>query len=209
MADQWLNTLFCPISQVQTGRPELALTFDIINGEQRPDRILTLLEQHETAKATFFLSGSWASAYPALVRRMVTLGFEVASHGDAHLKYTEHDNLWIEEQVNRAQAAIAAVTGLKNRLIRTPYGDYDRRVLYLLYTLGYLTVQWSVDSLDWQNRGVEWIVHRVLTQVKPGSIILLHAGADSEQTEAALPEILRGLGERGYTSVTVSELIQK
>lgn len=68
-------------------------------------------------------------------------------------------------------------------------------------------VQWDVDSLDWKNPTVEQMVERVSGNVKNGSIVLFHNGA--ENTPAALPLILEKLQSDGYEIVPVSELILK
>ena len=67
------------------------------------------------------------------------------------------------------------------------------------------TVQWSVDSLDWQGLSVEEMVKRVTAATENGSIILFHN--DVKNTPDALREILRILSGEGYSFVTVEELI--
>jgi peptidoglycan/xylan/chitin deacetylase (PgdA/CDA1 family) len=68
-------------------------------------------------------------------------------------------------------------------------------------------IQWDVDSLDWKNPTPSQIANRVLTQVKPGSIILFHNGALN--TPTALPTVIKSLQEKGYQIVPVSQLIYK
>lgn len=73
---------------------------------------------------------------------------------------------------------------------------------------GYTAVQWSVDSLDWKDPGVDTIVNRVLDLVHPGAVILMHASDSADQTPAALAGVIRGLKKKGYTLVTVSGLLK-
>jgi Predicted xylanase/chitin deacetylase len=63
------------------------------------------------------------------------------------------------------------------------------------------------DSLDWQGIGAPQITQRVLTKVKPGSIILFHNAA--KHTPEALPGIIDSLQQQGYKIVPVSQLIFK
>lgn len=63
------------------------------------------------------------------------------------------------------------------------------------------------DSLYWKNIPVNQIEQRVLTRVKPGSIVLFHNGA--KNTPAALPTVLQILQAQGYKIVPVSQLIYK
>jgi peptidoglycan/xylan/chitin deacetylase (PgdA/CDA1 family) len=99
------------------------------------------------------------------------------------------------------------MTGKKPSLIRMPNGDFDKRVLNIAHHLGYQVIQWDTDSLDWMNIGVDQIVDRVLANAHPGDIILMHASDSAKQTHLALPRIIDGLRDKGYTFVTVSELL--
>ncbi len=104
----------------------------------------------------------------------------------------------------RTSDAIKKVTGERPQLMRPPYGAINTRVESLLDDLGYPMVLWSVDPLDWRDRNSTTVANRVLGQVHPGSIVLLHDIHAS--TVAAVPRILRELEKRGYVFVTVTEL---
>ena len=73
----------------------------------------------------------------------------------------------------------------------------------------YQVIQWSVDSLDWMNPGVNTIINRVSKKVHPGAIILMHASDTCKQTTEALPQVIKELRKQGYEFVTVSELLQE
>lgn len=195
------------IYSVKTDNKVVALTFDISWGEKTPGPVLDALEKKGVKKATFFLSGPWTSTHPDLAKRIKSMGFEIGSHGHMHKNFTEYSNEWIHDQVDKASEAIYDVTGVKTKLIRTPNGDFNKRVLEKLHAMGYTVIQWDTDSLDWKNPGVDVIVNRVLTKAHPGDIILLHASDSCKQTDAALPQIIDGLRGKGYEFATVSELI--
>ncbi len=72
----------------------------------------------------------------------------------------------------------------------------------------YEAIQWSVDSLDWMNPGVNTITERVSKKVHPGAIILMHASDTCKQTTEALPQVIKNLQSQGYELVTVSELMK-
>lgn len=63
----------------------------------------------------------------------------------------------------------------------------------------------NVDSLDWKNPTPKEITQRVISNVKPGSIVLFHNGA--KNTPTALPAIIENLQGQGYTIVPISQLI--
>ncbi len=197
------------IYKVNTQEKVVALTFDISWGEKVPDPVLDLLEKNQVRKATFFLSGPWTERHVKVAKRIKAMGFEIGNHGHLHKDYSSYSDSWIRQQVSLSQKAIYNVTGVKTKLIRTPNGDFDKRVLRCLNGMGYTVIQWNTDSLDWKNPGVETITQRVLTRVVPGDIILMHASDSSRQIEAALPQIIIGLRAKGYHFVTVSELLSQ
>ena len=92
-------------------------------------------------------------------------------------------------------------------LFRAPYGAYNNQVIEAAESCGYLTVQWSVDSLDWKEYGAQDMLKRVLEHknLKPGAILLFHN--NTKYTTQALDGILVGLEEMGYSIGTVSELV--
>jgi peptidoglycan/xylan/chitin deacetylase (PgdA/CDA1 family) len=70
-----------------------------------------------------------------------------------------------------------------------------------------MTIGWNVDPRDWALPGIRAIVTRVLTQTRPGSIVLMHdGGGQRSETVAALPRIIAALLARGLRFVTVPEL---
>lgn len=195
------------IYSVKTDKKVIALTFDISWGEKTPGPVLDVLEKKGVQKTTFFLSGPWTATHPEIAKRIKSMGYEIGSHGQAHKNFSEYSNEWIYDQVKKAEDAIYDVTGVKTKLIRTPNGNFNKRVLEKLHSMGYTTIQWDTDSLDWKNPGVDNIVNRVLTKAHPGDIILMHASDSCKQTDSALPKIIDGLRAKGYEFVTVSELI--
>ena len=195
------------IYKIQTKKPLIALTFDISWGEKRTTPILDVLKNKQVSKATFFLSSPWSQSHPDIVKRIVDDGFEIGSHGHKHLNYSELSDNDIQKQIVTADQILKQVTGKKPNLIRLPNGDFDERVLKIAQKLNYQVIQWDTDSHDWMNKGVDSIVHRVLTKAHPGDIILMHASDSCKQTHEALPIIIDRLREKGYQFVTVSELI--
>lgn len=195
------------IYKVETKQPVLALTFDISWGEKSPGPILDLLQQKHVAKATFFLSGPWVLHHQDIAKRIKLMGYEIGSHGNMHKNFSEYPDSWIRDQVQKAHQSIKDVLGIEPKLIRTPNGDFNPRVLSTLHQMGYTVIQWNTDSLDWMNPGVEKITQRVLLRAVPGDIILMHASDSCKQTHLALPAILDGLRAKGFQFATVSELL--
>ncbi|CAB1128880.1 NodB homology domain-containing protein [Candidatus Hydrogenisulfobacillus filiaventi] len=193
---------------VKTDRKVVALTFDISWGTVMPPKVFAILER-EHVPATMFVSGPWAGRQGAdLVRRMAAAGMEVESHGWAHVNYTGLSDQGVQDNIRRAGAVIRQLTGRDPRFVRPPNGDFSPRTLAAARAVGYTTVTWGTDSLDWMNPGVDTIIRRVVTRVHPGDIVLLHASDTCKQTDLALPAIIRDLRARGYQLVTLEQLLQ-
>ena len=93
-------------------------------------------------------------------------------------------------------------------MFRPPYGSTGPDLVERTRAAGLTSILWSVDPLDWKRPGADHIVARVLRQTGPGAIILSHdGGGPRAQTLAAAPRVIAGLRRRGYTFVTVSELL--
>jgi polysaccharide deacetylase family sporulation protein PdaB len=195
------------IYKVDTKENKLSLTFDISWGKERPGPILDILEEKGVKKATFFLSSPWAEHHPEIVQRIKDMGFEIASHGHKHVNYSRLKDDEIREQIVKSHGILKSLTGTTPTLLRTPNGDFDKRVLRIANELGYSVVQWDTDSKDWMNPGVEKIVNNVTSKAHPGDIILLHASDSCKQTHEALPQIIDNLRNKGFEFVTVTELI--
>ena len=142
------------IYKVETDQKKLALTFDISWGDQRINPILDILEKEGVKKATFFLSAEWSQGHPDIVKRIDKLGYEIGSHGYKHENYSRLTDEEITAQIRKADQILQEVVGKKPRLIRTPNGDIDKRVLRIADELKYTVIQWDTDSKDWLNPGV-------------------------------------------------------
>ncbi|TCS94137.1 polysaccharide deacetylase family sporulation protein PdaB [Hazenella coriacea] len=195
------------IYSVDTDKKQVALTFDISWGEERAGPILDILEQKGLKKATFFLSSPWAESHPNIVKRIADMGFEIGSHGHRHDNYSAYNEEQIRTQIGKAHSILTKMTGKEPNLIRYPNGDFDKRVLKIADQMGYKSIQWDTDSLDWMNPGTGKIINRVVSKAHPGDIILMHASDSCKQTHEALPEIIDQLRAKGYEFVTVTELI--
>lgn len=197
-----------PIYEVPTNKKIVALTFDISWGNETPMPVIEILKK-EGVKSTFFLSGPWVKQYPEVPQRIKQDGHEIGSHGNRHINLSTLSRAEIQKEIMTAHESIKEVTAVEANLIRTPNGDYNDEVIKAAEECGYRVIQWSVDSLDWMNPGVNTIINRVSKKVHPGAIILMHASDTCKQTTEALPQVIKELRKQGYEFVTVSELLQE
>lgn len=192
-------------------QPLVALTFDDGPNEPATSQILDILAA-KGAKATFFVVGANARVYPDTLRRAVAEGHTIGNHSARHRKRDTLFDLRYRE-LERAQAEIAAVTGIRPTVYRSPNGFHTPWQLWAVRRAGLVTVHWNVQTRDWQRPEPDQIVGRVLVDVRPGAIVLLHDGDDTRHgsdrtpTVEALPRLIDALRARGYRLVTVPELL--
>lgn len=182
-------------------RPRVALTFDDGPHPVYTKRLLDGL-QSRGIRATFFVVGENISGSEELIRRMADEGHVIGNHTYSHIKLSGITDAEACGEVQKTDALVRALTGSGTEFIRPPFGSWKKT---LECELEMIPVLWDVDPLDWTTKNTGVIVQRVLEDVEPGDIILLHDFYGSS-VDAAL-EIADQLLAQGYELVTVDELI--
>jgi peptidoglycan/xylan/chitin deacetylase (PgdA/CDA1 family) len=185
----------------------VALTFDAGASSAPTFDILDALKA-AGLHVTFFLTGKWCERNESIVRRIADEGHEIANHTYSHRDLRKLGNEAIVEELTRVDEIVQRITGQRCApYFRPPFGARDRRVIEVAGEAGYRCVYWSVDSWDAFKKDItaEEIRSRVLHEVQPGDIVLMHCG--SWATAQALPQVIRDLESRGLKIVSVSQLI--
>ncbi len=199
--------------RIQTQQKIVALTFDDGPDPVFTPQVLKLLDEYQV-KATFFLLGRQAEAYPDLVRRIKARGHTLGNHSFSHafnLSLMPREE--IRREILKAQEVLFRITGEYPILFRSPMGWVSEDLIAVCQELNLPIINGSIKAGDVSLPGTEHIISAVLDWVQAGDIIILHdAGGfgfyrDRTQTLQALPVILETLKERGYRFVTVPELL--
>jgi cellulose synthase/poly-beta-1,6-N-acetylglucosamine synthase-like glycosyltransferase/peptidoglycan/xylan/chitin deacetylase (PgdA/CDA1 family)/spore germination protein YaaH len=198
---------------------EVVISFDDGPDPQWTPKILDILKRYNV-KAVFFTIGLEAERYPSLLKRVFREGHEIGNHTFTHPDISIISAQYLRVELNLTERLLAAKLGIKPALFRPPY-DVDQepdtadevRPLELTQSMGYITVGDKIDPDDWRDDPrptPEQITQSVLGQLGRGSIILLHDGGGYRgNTVKALPMIIEGLRARGYSIVSVHELLGK
>lgn len=188
--------------------PKVAFTFDLGSGATHTPTILETLSRHGI-KATFFFTGAWVDANPALARRIVELGHEPGNHSYSHPNFTEIPDEEMIAELARTEESLQKATGRSAKpWFRPPFGARDGRVLRVVAGQGYRSIFWTLDSVDWRPEFPAADVRdRVITQSSPGAIVVMHG--DSPQTAEVLDAIIKGLRARGLEPVSLSQLLEE
>jgi len=186
-------------------RREVAIGFDDGPWPDTPAFVQMLEREH--VPATFFMIGEQVStSYRTTLLRELKDGDALGNHTYTHPDLTKTGDAY--SQLARTNQAIKAVTGYTPCVFRPPYGSFNQTVIDTARSLGLASVYWNDDPTDWALPGTSAIVQSVLSQVRPGSIIISHdGGGPRAETLAAYPAIISGLHSRGYSIITIPQLL--
>lgn len=202
----WGGTRSLPIYSVEREDQKIAISFDCAWGVEHTDAILKNLKD-AGVRATFFTVQFWAEKYPEYLKKIDEAGHEVGTHSATHEYMSKLDETQIRSELKTSSEAISKVTGKEVSLFRAPFGDYDNLLIDTASAMGFQTIQWDVDSLDWKDLSAADIANRIVSRAKSGSIILCHN--NGLHTAEALPIVFDTLKARGFEFVPIGELIYK
>lgn len=190
-----------------SGKKRVALTFDDGPNPLYTPGILAELKRHR-AHATFFLVGNMVQQYPQLTLDVLAEGHEIANHTYTHPNLTRLAQNEIIAEALRTRAVIKEITGRQTYLFRPPGGNIDSYVTKQLRALDYNIVYWNINAGEYVKLTSADQAQKILSLIDDGSIVLLHNGP-VDGTLNILPTLLTELEKRGFTCVTVSDLMEK
>jgi peptidoglycan/xylan/chitin deacetylase (PgdA/CDA1 family) len=191
-------------------RPEVSLTFDDGPNATATLAIASILDAHG-AKGTFFSVGKAVAARPDITRQLISDGQLIGNHSYHHDEWRWLDPRYPE--FTRAQRTISRGTGVCPAFYRPPHGQHTPFVAWAVHRAGATMVGWDVSAGDWATHDPRVIADRVLSKVRPGSIIDLHDGLDGKVDVdrtvlvRALPLILTGLDAKHLQPVRLDQLL--
>ena len=193
------------ICRVETTEKLVALTFDDGPTAEGVEAVIPLLDRYR-AKGTFFLIGERITA--PLVQRIAAAGHEIGNHSFNHHRMVFRKSSFYDAEIRRTDAVLVAAGAPRPTLVRPPFGKKLIGLPLAVERSGKRMIMW--DSGDAPDRDPNAYARKILDQVHPGSIVLIHPMYSGNATErAALPLIVDGLARRGFRMVTVSELLSR
>ena len=183
----------------------VSLTFD--SGPNAPVTapLLDLLKARRV-KATFFVLGRQVAAEPELARRIAAEGHVVANHSWTHRDFESLTDDEIREEITSTDGALRSAGVRPIRVVRPPSGRTDPRVDRVIRGLGFVSVNWTVSSHDWEDRPALAIIDSVIRNLHPSwtNTVLLHDGnARSAVTLKTVPAIIDRAKALGYCFTTL------
>jgi peptidoglycan/xylan/chitin deacetylase (PgdA/CDA1 family) len=200
---QWLGPV---MRSFETDKPEVWLTIDDGPSPAHTMAMLDLLDRFE-ARATFFVIGRRAEQYPHLVTEILARGHEIANHTYTH----PSGSFWmagpqrIGAEIDLCAEQLRASPDRPARFFRAPVGLKNVFVHLELKRRRLALIGWAVRGLDTIRRDSTDIARRIVSNTKPGAIIVLHEGHRTEKNPEFNPRCLEltlsGLAEQGYRCV--------
>lgn len=193
----------------RTAEKCIALTFDDGPHPKYTKQILDILDKYN-AKATFFVVGKNAQLYPDIVKEEYIRGHEIGNHTYSHPNLKNISAMEFFEEISKTKEILKEITGVSPVLFRPPGGYLNNAIVEEVRSIENTSVLWSwrQDTRDWACTASDVIVKNVLDNLKDGDIILFHDyNSHKSPTPEALEKILEHLSEKGYSFVTVSELM--
>lgn len=166
----------------------------------------TMLDALDTAgvKTTFFVGGLWASEHNEMLNKIKERGHEIANHGYYHKDHAKLDATRNREEIEITHKLVESVSGVKMNLFAPPSGSYNKTTVAVANDLGYKTIMWTRDTIDWRDKNAELIYSRAVKDITGGDLILMHP---TQETANALPRILETIKSKGLVADTVSNTI--
>lgn len=190
---------------------EIALTFDDAPDTHFTPLVLDQLKRMNV-KATFFIVGNRAEKHPDIVKRIAREGHAIGNHSYSHPNFNNLSDQAFRKEIQKTDQILQRLIGYKPVIIRPPYGNITEGQIQWLISQKKKIINWNVDSLDWKNLSAEQVTTNILSDIRPGSIVLQHSaggkGEDLTGTVQAIPTVIKKLRADGVRFVTVPELLE-
>ena len=186
-----------------TSSNKVTLMINVYWGTEYLDDMLATLAEKDV-KTTFFIGGTWAVLNEDYLNKIYQAGHEIANHGYHHKDHDKLDEQGNLNEISTTHKIVKELLGVDMTLFAPPSGAYDKLTVSCAESLGYHTIMWTRDTIDWRDHDAEVIYQRAIKKAKGGDLILMHP---TEATAQALPRIIDYFQSNNFTLSTVSDNI--
>jgi len=200
-----LNFFLKSVNSIKSNEKCIALTFDDGPSGTQTAQILDILKANH-AEAAFFCIGENIAGNEDILKRIPEEGHIIGNHSFSHHHFFDlFSSRKMLDELQKMSKSCYEVTGLLPRFFRPPYGVTNPNLKKAILQAGFISVGWSIRSYDTVIKNENRLSRKILTALKPGSILLLHD--TSPTTLAILPGLLKTIKERGYSIVRLDKMI--
>lgn len=182
---------------------KVCLMINVYWGTEYISEMLEVFDAYDVT-TTFFIGGSWAENEPEKLAEIFNSGHEIGNHGYFH---RDHDKLSYnqnEEEIKACHTIIKTNINVAMTLFAPPSGSYNKTTLAVANSLGYTTIMWSKDTIDWRDKDSDLVFSRATKNIAGGDLVLMHP---TQHTLKALPQILDYYKGNNIVATTVTNVI--
>ena len=184
-----------------TDSNKISLMINVYWGTEYLDGMLEILDEYDV-KTTFFVGGTWAVKESDMLQKIHDAGHEIGNHGYSHKDQDKLNREQNKNEILTTHTLVNDLIGVNMDLFAPPSGAYNKTTVEVATELGYKTIMWTRDTIDWRDKDEEIIYSRAIKDAKGGDLILMHPTAC---TLLALERIIVSLQGEGFILTTVSE----
>ncbi len=182
---------------------KVSLMINVYWGTEYLKIMLETLKKYDI-KTTFFVGGTWVKEEPELLKQMKESGHEIASHGYNHKEHGKLDYSGNYSEIEKCHRAVKDVLNIDMELFAPPGGSYNKSTIEAATSLGYKTIMWTRDTIDWRDKDTNLIYNRAVTNMQGGDLILMHPTAN---TAEALEKIIEYAKNHNLVLTKVSDVL--
>ncbi|WP_432400466.1 polysaccharide deacetylase family protein [Wukongibacter sp. M2B1] len=182
----------------------IAFTCNVDWGTELIPPILDIFQKYDV-KITFFVTGRWAKNNPEVLKMIHDRGHEIGNHGYGHRMHSKIGLEGNRTEIEKTHNIVKDILGIDMVYFAPPSGDYNEDTLKIAEELGYKTILWNVDTIDWRNDSTyNKIIERVMKKPLKGSIVLMHP---KKETVKALEYLIQSINNKNIKVGTVTDIL--
>ncbi len=184
---------------------KISLMINVYWGTEYLDGMLEILDKYDV-KTTFFVGGTWAVKESDMLEKIYEKGHEIGNHGYTHKDQDKLNREQNQKEILTTHNIVKDLLNIDMNLFAPPSGAYSKTTVEVASNLGYQTIMWTRDTIDWRDKDADLIYSRAVKDAKGGDLVLMHP---TEKTLEALENIIITLQEKGLKVTTVSDTLSE
>ncbi len=182
-----------------TANKNVTLMVNVYWGEEFLDDMLKIFEKYDV-KTTFFVGGTWATKNTEFLKKIASKGHEIGSHGFFHKDHSKLNYAQNVTEIKNTHNLVKELLNQEMNLFAPPSGAFNKDTILAAKNLGYKTILWSRDTIDWRDHDEQKIFDRA-TKISNGDFVLMHP---TKCTLASLDSIIASILGQGFKIIPIS-----
>lgn len=191
-----------PIYRADSGN-KVCLMVNVYWGDEYLDDMLDIFDKYNI-KTTFFVGGTWVNKNENKLKDIYARGHEIANHGYFHKDHKKLNEQLNREEISACHNLVKQILGIDMKYFSPPSASFSSTTLAVAEKMGYTTIMYSRDTIDWRDKDANLIFKRATKNITGGELVLMHPTA---ATVAALESIIKEILSRDLVITTVGDVL--